>query len=50
MAPTMTTSNVGRCTATTRGERTGGQAGRGGERTGEQAGRGGGRTGEQAGR
>nr|GEU61913.1 hypothetical protein [Tanacetum cinerariifolium] len=42
--PTMTTRNVGRRTAATRGGSTGGQAGRGGGRTKEQAGRGGGRT------
>nr|GEX91275.1 hypothetical protein [Tanacetum cinerariifolium] len=42
--PTMTTRNVGRRTAATRGGRTGGQAGRGDGRTKEQAGRGGRRT------
>ncbi|GKC28225.1 hypothetical protein Tco_1035519 [Tanacetum coccineum] len=47
MAPTMTTHNAGRRTATTRGGRTGGQAGRGGKRSGEQAGRVGGQTGDQ---
>nr|GEV89482.1 reverse transcriptase domain-containing protein [Tanacetum cinerariifolium] len=46
----MTTRNVGRRTATTRGGRTGGQAGRGGGRTKEQASRGGRRTGEQGGK
>ncbi|GJS33044.1 reverse transcriptase domain-containing protein [Tanacetum coccineum] len=40
MAPTMTTRNDGRCTATTRGGRTGGQVSKGGGRTGKQGGRG----------
>ncbi|GJV23407.1 reverse transcriptase domain-containing protein [Tanacetum coccineum] len=43
MAPTMTTRNDGRRTATRRGRRTDGQTGRGDGRTGDQGGRGGGR-------
>ncbi|GKC32217.1 hypothetical protein Tco_1039511 [Tanacetum coccineum] len=50
MPPTMTTSNAGRRTAASRGERTGRQTGRGGGRTGEQTDRGGGRTGKRGGR
>ncbi|GJS24770.1 hypothetical protein Tco_0453402 [Tanacetum coccineum] len=50
MAPTMTTRNASRRTASTRGRRTAGQAGRGGGRVGEQAGRIGGRTDNQGGR
>ncbi|GJY69764.1 hypothetical protein Tco_0472746 [Tanacetum coccineum] len=41
MAPTMTTRNDGRRTATRRGRRTDGQTGRGDGRTGDQGGRGG---------
>ncbi|GJU41824.1 hypothetical protein Tco_1194781 [Tanacetum coccineum] len=50
MAPTMTTHNAGRRTASTRGGRTGGQTGRGGGRTGEQTSRVGGRTCDLGGR
>ncbi|GKA90417.1 hypothetical protein Tco_0812287 [Tanacetum coccineum] len=50
MAPTMTTRNAGRRTASTRGRRTAGQAGRGSGRVGEQAGRIGGRTDNPGGR
>ncbi|GKC02569.1 reverse transcriptase domain-containing protein [Tanacetum coccineum] len=50
MAPTMTTRNASQCTAATRGERTGGQTGRGGGMTEEQTGRVGGRTCDQGGR
>ncbi|GJX27395.1 hypothetical protein Tco_0233691 [Tanacetum coccineum] len=42
-------SNACRCTAATRGGRTGRQAGRGGGRNREQTGRGGGRTGDRGG-
>ncbi|GKE53490.1 reverse transcriptase domain-containing protein [Tanacetum coccineum] len=41
MAPTMTTRNDGRRTATRRGRRTDGQTGRGDGRTGDQGGQGG---------
>ncbi|GJW51252.1 hypothetical protein Tco_0092603 [Tanacetum coccineum] len=49
MPPRMTTRNAGRRTAAPRGERMGGQTGRGGGRTGEKTGRGCRRTSEQGG-